>query len=249
MLARSVWSLGAPSVGHYLPGGAFSLDANPAPRRSIELPQARALHGMVTAISGLPHHPTVPMVTLAPWPDGLGWAAYLAVSEAARMTAGRTHEAHLFGRPCSVRCGPLMQLRAPVVSDTGPRDLEVRTTTPLVVRGNGRLNEHGRHGAGSRQRAQRVGGGALTSTVCSWMPRRVGVELAPDSTRMEVTAEHGRTRTVRLGGHLGAVVGWEGSMRVRTNAVGEWLLRCGVLLGVGARVGFGFGRIEVSRCR
>lgn len=248
---RSVWQEPAPSIGHHLPGGACSLDADPAPRWPITIESTRALHGLVTAISGLPHHPTVPTVVLAPWPDGLGWAAYVATDGAARAMAGRTHTgAHLFGRPCNVRCGPLMRLRSPVVSGVGPRELRVRTLTPLVVRGNGRVNDGGREGAGGRRRTHydAPNGGLLTSTLSAWLPRRVGLQLRPDVLRTEIVSVRGRGRTVRIGGHLGSVRGWEGELVVRTNAVGEWLWALGALLGVGGRVGFGFGRVEVERC-
>lgn len=249
MLTRSVWSLPAPDIGHHLPGGACSLDASPAPRRPVTLESTRVLHGLVTALSGLPHHPTTPTIALAPWPEGLGWAAYVCTDGAARAMAGRTHGAHLFGRPCSVRCGPLMRLRAPVVSTEGPRELVVRTATPLIVRGfEARVSRK----TGERRPARRdVDGAVLTATLSSWLPRRVGLALAPDTVRVEALRAQGRMRRQRIGGHLGTVSCWEGEVVVRTNAVGEWLLRVGALLGVGARVGFGFGRITVgpASCR
>jgi hypothetical protein len=244
---KSVWRLPAPDIGHYLPGGACSLDASPAPRHPIGLKHARVLHALVTSLSRLPHHPTIPTIVLAPWSSGLGWAAYVAIDGAARVMAGRTHSAHLFNRPCDIRCGPLMRLHSPVVNDLGARDLLVRTRTPLLVRGNGRIRDDGRYNASDRRRATRLGSSALTSTICSWMPRRVGLHLPPDSVRIEVIGQRGRTRRIRIGGHLGIVLGWEGDVRLRTNAVGEWLLRLGALLGVGGRVGFGFGRVEVER--
>lgn len=253
MLMRSVWQEPAPRLDDlHLPGGAFSIEVSPSPRRPIELGQTRALHGLVTAISGLPHHPTTPTIVLAPWVGGVGWAAYLCTDGAARATAGRTHTgAHLFGRPVNVRCGALIRLRAPVVDDVGPRELRVRTKTPLVIRGNGRVNDGGREGAGTRQRrsVEEPTAAALTNTLHAWLPRRVGVQLRPDVVRTELVRCRGRARGVRLGDRLGLVRGWEGDLVVRTNAVGEWLWHLGAVLGVGGRVGFGFGRVEVERCR
>lgn len=250
MLVRSVWQEPAPTIGHHLPGGAFALDADPPPERSIDLGSTRALHGLVTAISGLPHHPTVPTIVLGPWPEGLGWAAYVCTDGAARAVAGRTHTgAHLFGRRVNVRCGPLMRLRSPLVSDVGPRDLVVRTQTPLVIRGNGRVNDAGRTGAGTRRRlyVEQPESGVITSTLWSWLPRRVGLQIGPDVVRTDLVSARGRARTVHIGAHLGRVRGWEGVLHLRTNAVGEWLWRLGALIGVGGRVGFGFGRVEVER--
>jgi len=249
MLARSIWAEPAPDIGTHIPGGAFGLDVTPPPRFPIGLSDTRGIHGLVTALTDLPHHPTVPMFALAPWSGGVGWAVHVAVDEAARRLAGRTHHGHhLFGRPVDVRCGPLMRLRAPDVGAPGMREIVLRTVTPIVIRGNGRINDTGRHGAGTRHRRVRVDGGALTSTLCAWLPRRVGLRSDPHMARVEVYRERGGRRRVRVGGRLGVVEGWTGEMGIRANAYGHWLLALAALLGLGARVAFGFGRVTVERC-
>lgn len=229
----AVWWTRPPPAPLYAPGGAMALDATPRPRRRIGLAQSRVLHGAITEAAGLGHHPTLPLIALAPVPDGLGWAAYVAMDSAARALAGQCHGVHLFGAPVTLRCGPLWRLKLPQVEDIGPRVLRVRTVTPLCLRGP--------------QPWPRPG--ALTVTLRSWLPRRVGVELDRHALlRTELIGRpQGRVVRVRLGEHLGTATGWRGELVLRTNALGEWLWRLGGLLGVGARVGFGFGRVEVER--
>lgn len=74
------------------------------------------------------------------------------------------------------------------------------------------------------------------------------MEPAPPNVRLEIRDERGQRVRVRIGGHLGVVEGWTGSMRITTNAYGHWLLKLAALIGLGARVAYGFGRIKVERC-
>lgn len=233
-----IWLMQAPDIGTYLPGGAFTIDVDPPPRRPIGLRNIRAVHGLITNLSRLGHHPTTPVFSLIPWNAGIGWASYVSVDSVACAMARRTHHAHLFGRPCNVRLGPLARLRAPIVGAPGPRILRIRTQTPIVIRG---LTD-----PGCRPGHRRIGP-ALTSTMTSWLPRRVGLELGPQSVRTEVICASGGMRRVQLGGHLGAVYGWTGEIILRTNACGHWLLELGARIGFGGRVAFGFGRITVER--
>lgn len=215
----------------------MELHVTPRPRWPVEHRNVRALHGMVTALIGEQHHPTLPGFALLPWPRGIGWGMWIRDEQIALRLAGRSHMARLFDRDTLVHCSPLHRARAPVVTKRGRRRLRIDAVTPVCVRSMAGKTIH-----------TFPTGGNLTSTLASWLPPRIGVPIEQDSVRLELVEASTFPQTVQLGGKFGAIRGWVGSVVVETNAVGEWLLRACETFGLGGRTAFGFGRVRVSAC-
>lgn len=231
---RNVWLLGPPPFPTHLPGGGFELHVSPAPQWPIELRNTRALHGMVTALLGMDHHPTVPGFTIVPWPRGCGWGVYSQHDEAVRRVAGKAHEAVLFDRAMTVTCGPLARIRAPVIARRGRRRVRIDAITPVLVRAD----------TDSMYTAPTAAN--LLSTISAWLPRRIGLQLDGADVALDMVYSDTQPETVPTGGKFGNTRGWTGHVIVETNAVGHWLLEVGARIGVGGRVALGMGRVRVS---
>ena len=174
---------GASAVDRSPPPGARARSTRTSAAWPITIESTRALHRLVTAISGLPHHPPCPPSS---WRRGPTDSGGPPGDRRGRPSDGR-EDAH---RSAPVRAPVQRPLRS---ADAAPlpgrqrrrsAELRVRTLTPLVVRGNGRVNDGGRAraqaGAGAPTDARRTG--LLTSTLSAWLPRRVGL-LRPDVLR------------------------------------------------------------------
>jgi hypothetical protein len=229
------WLDGAPPYGEYLPGGGMSLTISPPPKWALEHRSVRALHGMVTGLSGQGHDPTTPKFSLIPTRGGSQWSVLFQSEAVARSLAGRVHHAILFDRPVAVRCGLLHRLRAPVVTTRGHRTLRVDAITPVHIRKDGGHHTHLYPTARN-----------LTSTMASWLPRLLGLELGEEAIQLHLVERHTMPEHTPLGGKYGCVSGWSGHIIVDTNATGEWMLRAAEVVGLGGRVAFGFGRIRVT---
>jgi len=232
---RNVWLLGPPAYPEHLPGGGFEIDLSPAPQWPIELRNTRALHGLMTDLIGVPHHPTIPGFALVAWPRGCGWGLWSQLPQVVAI-AGRTHEGVLFERPTAVRCGPLVRVKTPVVRTRGRRRLRVDALTPVLVRAN----------AGSMHTHPTAAN--LSSTLAAWLPRRIGLDVRDSDAPITIIESQTEPATVQTGGKYGCSRGWVGHVVVETNAVGHWLLELGARIGLGGRVAFGFGRVRVSPC-
>jgi hypothetical protein len=233
---NNTWLLGAPPYHPYLPGGGFRIDIKPL-RWSLELRNVRALHGLVTNLTGLGHAATVPQFTLSPVPGGAQWGVHVATTDVAESLAGGTFDGELYSQPVAVRCGPLMRFKTPQVPKRGRRQLRVDAITPVCIRKDNNTHTHlyptGRN---------------ITNTLGAWLPRRLGVELGEGDIRLELDERHTQPEYVPIGGKFGTFAGWTGHVIVTTNAVGHWLLKCSEVIGLGGRTAFGFGRIQVTEC-
>lgn len=232
---RNPWLLGAPPFGEYLPGGGFDLRVSPPPKWPIEHRSVRALHGLVTGLSGVPHDPTTPVFSLVPIDRGCLWGVVFNDAEIALGLAGKQHPGVLFDRDVVVTCGPLHRVRAPIVSKRGHRLVRIDAITPVHIRKDGGQHTHLFPTARN-----------LISTIAAWLPRRLGITLGDDDIRMRLVTRETQPEHVMLGGKFGRVSGWSGSIVVDTNATGHWLLRCCETYGLGGRTAFGFGRVKVS---
>jgi hypothetical protein len=221
-----------------MPGVGFALHVDPAPRWAIQHRNVRALHGMMTAILGKPHQ-RWPEWALLPSRSGVGWSVYVRDEDAGtQLYEQREVQARLYDRRVTVRFGAKWRPKYPVMRRRrGWRALRIDAITPIVIRSTG-----------STVHRLIPSKTALISTLTTEFPARVGVELdRPDDLVLELVATDARTERVLMGGKLATWAGWLGSVIVRTNAIGEFLLRCAANgPGLGGRTAFGFGRIVVS---
>ncbi len=234
--ARNPWLAGPPSYASHLPGGGVELHVAPAPRWPVDLRNTRALHAMVTVLTGLPHHPTTPQFTLTPWPNAFGWGVYSLHGDVMERLANREHAAVLYDRDVRVKCGPLVRVRSPLIAKSGRRRLRIDAITPVLVRAESNTrNMHTEPTAAN-----------LHSSLDAWLPRRLGMDSFRDAFVIELVSRDTEAATVETGGKFGNTRGWVGSCVVETNAVGHWLLEVGARIGLGGRVALGFGRVRVS---
>jgi hypothetical protein len=228
------WLLPCPELD-YLPGGFASIQLSN--RQVFQHWQLSALHGVMTSLTG-PHLPHMPRFALLPWPRGCGWAAYLAEDEAVRALAGREHEIRLGDKMTTIRFGTLVRVKAPRYKP-GTYKVRVDAITPVHIRAYGssmvRITPNSRH---------------LRGTLEGFMPRRLGLNIQPNTVRLELLEGSTSESYVALAGRnreFGRTAGWAGHAIVETNAVGRFLLQCCALgMGYGGKVAFGFGRIRVT---
>jgi CRISPR/Cas system endoribonuclease Cas6 (RAMP superfamily) len=88
--------------------------------------------------------------------------------------------------------------------------------------------------------------GNILSTLCVWLPRRLGLELPQDAATLQVLERHTQEQWTQMGEKYGRQGGFVGWLVVDTNAVGHWLLKVAEGIGLGGKTAFGFGRIRVS---
>lgn len=211
----------------------MEIHVTPTPRWAIELRNTRALHGMVSTVIGKPHDPLLPGFVLIPWPRGCGWSVYVPDDTTALELAGRVFEARLFDRPASVRFSGLHRVKVPEVR-RGRQTLVIDTITPVVLReGDGALRT-------------KPTAANLKSTLATWLPSRLGVQIESGSVETQVLSCETMPETVPMGGKHGNVRGFTGQIVLECNAVAAWLIRGAETVGMGGRTAFGFGRIRVT---
>lgn len=234
------WLLGAPPAPKMMPGGTVGIGVWPPPKWPLEHRNIRALHGMVTSLTGPHRTDNVSRFSLLPARHGIQWATYLGEDALADELSGAQREARLFDRDVIVQLTPAMRWQYPRVERRGKRQLRIDAITPVCVRSNGRTS-------GERPSYTAPSGGNLASTLDQMLvPRLTGVAFEPGSICLRMIYRATEARTVHVGGKLGVTRGWVGHCIVEANAVGEWLLRCAAVMGLGGRTAWGFGRVVVS---
>lgn len=227
-------------LGLHLPGAGLELSVTPAPRWPIEHRNLRALHGMVTGLFGLRHHPHIARFALIPWPSALQWGVYFYADELPQRLALTEQSAELFGQPVTVRCGPLWRVRTPSLETTAQRwIMRLRTITPVCIRSH---RESGKEVVRLTPAAEHVCM-ALTAA----FPERLGcrpLTLRPES--LAVVSHDTIPVEVPIGGKYGMIRGWEGEVVLDVDAQAKWLLECAALVGLGGRTSLGFGRIQLA---
>lgn len=219
----------------YLPGAWIDIHVAPPPQWPIPLRNIRAVHGLVTGLVGEPHSPMRPVFSLAPWPEGVGWAAYILDLEHALRCAGRTVQGELFRKPVRVRCSGARRVRAPTNIATS-RIVEIRTITPVCLRSS--------DGAGRKIYRTRLNEAHLLSTIQAWLVNVLNI-ATPGRLELRIVMQDTRPEIVDVGGKLGAVTGISGRFVVEANPWALWALRVAEVTGLGGRVGYGFGRIVI----
>jgi hypothetical protein len=202
----------------------------------MEHRSVRALHGMITAALGTGHGLLDPDFALVPIKSRFGWAVYFADYADAERLGCTDVPSRLFDQEVTLSIGVPWRRTAPCVPKRGHRKLRIDAVTPVCSQSMGRsqirtcpTTEH------------------LVSALSINMPRRLKMpDWSPEHLALELVSHETQPGTVMLGSKFGAVRGWVGSVIVDTNAVGEWLLRCCEVTGLGGRTAMGLGRIEVS---
>lgn len=204
-------------------------------RWPISLRNARLLHGLMTQLTGLPHDPHVPVITLVPpVADGGKWGAWIADFKTAMRLSDKSWPARFAGQDVTVECGPFMRPLAPKVKRRGRHRVRLACLSPVRVR----------QGA-SEYTAPTAEN--LISTIGSWLPRRLGVVLPDDAVQLTILDDHSRPEAVSMGGKYGDVYGFMGALDLDVNAPTRWLLESAARgIGLGGMTAFGFGRVKVT---
>lgn len=242
---RQPWLLGAPIAGAFLPGGGCEIFVDPAPKWPMTHRSIRGLHGALTAILDIGHHDRFPNFALLPWSRGtLGWGVYFRTTEGMRL-AGRAWNGTLWDRPTQFRFGPLVRPRAPAVTKRGRQRVAIETITPVCIKATMHLD----HDKGCRYRLVPTSD-SLRSALGQQFAARVGVRPVDDDAICLTVIEHSTDVVhTQIGDKFGDVPGWMGRVVVEVNAVARWMLEAAARgPGLGSRVGFGFGRIQVVPC-
>lgn len=250
--SHPAWSMPTPTLGRdYLCGGTtVELEGW---RGAVASHELSWLHAALTAALGRGHGANdretcqVQDFSLVPWRCGSGWAAVWWSHRDAEGLAGRRFRARIGRVPVELRFGSLVRIHAPPAYALGAHAVAVRAMSPVVI-----ASTTGRsRGALARGEVQRkIYRDAPTSesmqhALCG-LARKLGVRS--EGVTVHVVA----SRTVpvevrRKGRHIDAT-GWVGTVDLVCSPSARWLIECASRgLGLGARVAFGCGRVEVHR--
>jgi hypothetical protein len=229
---RNPWLIGQPVFAEYLPGAIVSVYGKPIPHEHI-----RGLHGAVSTMIGRDHEQT-PGFSLVPTPTGCGWSIYTPHLDVARSLCGRVERVRLFTDYVEVTTGMATRLRTPKDLRRGHQRVRIDAVTPVVTQSH--ASSIGRTAPDNT---------TLASTINCLLARRLQpLGYDPNQLCLEVVSRDTTPANVTIGGKIGSIRGWVGSVTVDVNSVGRWFLECAALgLGLGGRTAFGFGRVRVSR--
>jgi len=219
-----------------LPGGAMAITMSPDVEIAHEA--ISGLHGLVTALTGVPHDPKTPVFSLFNPPGTSGWACYIASDELAKQMAKSERNGHIWGHEVAVRFGPLFRFRCPPTPEPRAHDIRVDTISPLVIRASLR---NGQHRTYTDLQASN-----LVSTLGAWTPRRILADGFSGNLSIVLLGKQTNVVTQPIGGTRNPVLSVTGSFWLRVNAPTLWLLRVAERIGLGGRTAFGFGRIRIE---
>lgn len=222
-------------TAEHLPGFVRSLELEPKPKWPIHLRNTRALHGALSNTFNLAHTRNRPRFTLLPVKGGSGWAAhFLDLPPDALPTRSSIN---IFKAERMLYMGPVARLRCPARPDEGDYLLAMETKTPVVIRSDGVT------------RGAPDAGNLASALVMSEVLRLVLRERPRcEDVRVEVLHHATQEARIHVGGEwggTGTVVGWEGTVYLRANGLGAYLLRLCEVLGLGGRTSLGFGRYRL----
>lgn len=245
------WSMPTPTLGRdYLCGGTtIELDGW---RGTVASRDLSWLHAALTGVLGRGHgrHDNgatqVQDFSLLPWSSPSGWAAAWWSIDDAERVAGRVYTSRLGRTPTALRLGPLVRVHAPPAYARVAHAVTLHALSPVVI-----ASTTGRsRGALARGDTQRkvyrtdVTRESLEHAICG-LARKLGVRS--DGVRVEVISSSTRVVPVRRRGRAIDASGWVGTVRLVCSPPARWLLECAARgLGLGARVAFGCGRVEVQ---
>jgi len=205
--------------------------------------QANMLHGLITALTRAPHLEHQARFTLIPSTSASsGWSVYVPEDSIATAMAADRRIVDLGRRTVIAELGPARRVSAPSFRWEWST-VRIRTVTPMVLRRTTTNRETGR-----KAKEFRSDFGNLLSTLLTWTPQRCGVAVWATESRfgMQVIAQECRVRPLRIRGKVGRVKGLTGWVVARVCPGTRWLLEACQTLGIGGRVGYGFGSIAVE---
>lgn len=229
----------------FLPGAVMDLHMAPLDG-PLRHEQANMLHGLITALTGAPHLDNRARFTLLPNPSASsGWSVYVPEDSIAATMAADRRIVDLGRRTMVAEMGPARRVAAPSFRWEWST-VRVRTITPMVLRRT--VTDRG---SGRKTKEFRDDFGDLLSTLLVSTPQRCGVAVWATESRfgMRVLADECRVRPLRLRGKVGRVKGLSGWIVARVCPGTRWLLEACQTLGIGGRVGYGFGSIAVEDVR
>lgn len=229
------WNLPAETFPDVLPGGLVTVGIAPL-RHPLALRNLGLLHGLLTHLLGDGHRDRVPTFSLAPWPDGCGWRAYVW-TPAWRDIADKMHQARIADQPVRVLVSPLRRAEVPTVTP-GMRRVRILTHTPVTIRCTG--SKIVRHAPDDV---------ALQSALVEMARNRFGVRVERSLFALRVTEDHTARVRTKMTGKIGVVEGWRGVVVCEVNATALRLLRVAEVAGLGGRTAYGFGSIVVEELR
>lgn len=246
------WSMPTPTLGRdYLCGGTtIELDGW---RGTVASHELSWLHAALTGALGRGHgaHDNgacqVQDFSLVPWRCGSGWAAVWWSHRDAEELAGRRFRARIGRVPVELRLGPLVRIHAPPAYAAAAHQVTMRALSPVVI-----ASTTGRsRGALARGDAQRKvhrdapTDDAMKHALCG-LARKLGVRS--DGVLVHLISSRTVPVDVRRKGRRIDATGWVGTVDLVCSPSARWLLECASRgLGLGARVAFGCGRVEVYR--
>lgn len=219
-----------------LPGGIIHLLASDSRMRAPALKSAGAIHGLVTALFNDGHDLTAPRFSLMFGAGNNGWSVYVHDRARGLSVAGKTTKAMLGRSPIRLACSPLYTVRLQQPSKWERRVVLVETITPIVVR-------CGPHGA-KRSHSEPTGAGLVSSLV--GVASAIGFACPRDLLEVDVIVSQTKPTTVYIGGGPRTVRGYAGCFAVMACPTARLLLSAAEVVGLGARVGYGFGQIATS---
>lgn len=225
-----------------LPGAVMDLHMAPLDG-PLRLDQGNMLHGLVTALTGASHLPDRARFTLRPSTSATsGWSVYVPEDSIATAMAADRRIVDLGKRTVVAELGPARRVEVPDFPWAWST-VRIRTITPMVLRKTNVDRE-----SGSKSKVFRRDFGNLLSTLLTGTPQRCGVAVWATESRFgcEVLAEECRVRPVRLRGKVGRVQGLQGWVVARVCPGTRWLLAACQTIGIGGRVGYGFGSVAVE---
>lgn len=240
-----VWSAPSPDYAPHLCGARMRLEVEPA---SLVAPRKlSAVHGAVLTLLGEQHDGHRPSVALR-LGDGGALSLWWDDLSHARAMAGRTESVRIGAQRGTFRFGQRERVRAPPPVPAGRYEVLLVAHSPINVR-----NEGGTERRSALEPNSRFVEGSLRGLAT----QRLGLRILPEHVSVLVMQSNAEARRVRVGGHwgcvrdergdrdMGAVTGDTGVAMLECNAVGLWLLQVAETIGLGGRVGLGFGHIEL----
>lgn len=208
--------------------------------RPLELHECSWLHAAITGALGRGHQPpgahTRSDWTLVPWACSSGWAvAWWSEADAAALSM--TSRASRIGRrDVTLRFGPQMRMHAPPRYTAGVHLARLTLRTPLVVSST--------QSDGRKVSARIADTRSITSA--AWSTARK-LELFPGELTLSVLDARTEYVPVYYRGKVGRVDGLVGTVDVVCDASTRYVLEAASRgIGLGARVAYGCGRVEVT---